>query len=455
MDIAPNTIRSMDDVSRLADQLAAEIAAGRLRPGDRLAPQRVFAQKQRIAPSTATRVYGELVRRGLAVGEVGRGTFVRAAAPPVEPVLAEPGHARVDLELNFSVLPEQPAQLAQSLTRVLRPDVLAAALRPSGVAGTPEARAAASVLLTRADWAADPRQVLFAGNGRQAIAGVVSALVPVGERLGVEALTYPVVKALASRLGIGVVPLEMDEHGLRPDALRATHRATPLRAVYLQPTLHNPLGTTMPPDRRAALGEVLDDLDLVAVEDAIWTFLRPEVSPLAAFAPGRTVVVDSLSKRLAPGLSLGFAVAPAGCHDRVALALKSGAWTASRFALEAGTAWITDGTAAAIEDAKRRDAALRQDLARGRLAGFAVQADPQSYHCWWELPDPWRAETFVAAAARRGIAVTPAAAFAVTPGRAPNAVRLALSSPPRETLAAALDVLAALARGTPEDAGVD
>jgi DNA-binding transcriptional MocR family regulator len=90
-----------------------------------------------------------------------------------------------------------------------------------------------------------------------------------------------------------------------------------------------------------------------------------------------------------------------------------------------------------------------------RLAGFTVHADPGAFHCWWELPDPWRAEMFVAAAARHGIAVTPAAAFAVGRSRAPNAVRLALSAPPPEVLASTLDTLAKLAGKRPEDTTVD
>jgi DNA-binding transcriptional MocR family regulator len=445
----------MDDYRLIADELAADISAGRLRPGDRLPPQRRFARERGIAGSTAARVYGELVRRGLAVGEVGRGTFVRAAKPPPEPALAEPAEARVDLELNFSVPAGLPALLARSLERVTRPDVFAAALRPVGVRGTAAAREAAAGLLTRTGWAPDPGRVLFAGNGRQAIAGAIAALVPVGERLGVEALTYPVVKAIAGRLGITLVPLAMDESGLVPEALRAAHRAAPLSAVYLQPTLHNPLGVTMDDRRRGELADTLRRLDVPAIEDTIYAFLHDEHPPLAALVPERTVLVDGLSKRLAPGLTLGFAVPPEGLADRVAGALRSGTWTASHFAIDAATGWLTDGTAAAVEQAKRRDAAARQEIARQRLAGFAVRADPSAYHCWWELPDQWRAETFVAAAARRGIAVTPAAAFAVGPGHAPGAVRLALASPAPETLSAALDVLAALARATPEDTGVE
>ena len=61
---------------RLADAVAADIAGGALKPGDRLPPQRTFAYERKIAASTASRVYTELLRRGLVIGEVGRGTFV-------------------------------------------------------------------------------------------------------------------------------------------------------------------------------------------------------------------------------------------------------------------------------------------------------------------------------------------------------------------------------------------
>ncbi len=434
----------------IADAIEADIAAGRLRPGERLPPQRWFARRRGIAPSTAARVYGELTRRGLVVGEVGRGTFVRAAEPPVEPALSEPGGARVDLEMNFPVLDGQSERLAASLGDLLRTGALAASLTPVGAAGTEAARLASAALLARAGWAPDPRRTLFAGNGRQAIAAAISALVPPGARLGVEALTYPVVKGIAARLGVTLIPLAMDESGLMPGALRA---APPLRAVYLQPTLHNPLGVTMPPERRAELAATLRALDLPAIEDTIYGFLRNDVPPLAALAPEHVVVADSLSKRIAPGLSLGFLLPPAGTTDRVSAALRSGGWTAPRFALEAATRWMADGTASRIESAKREDAAMRQRLVRERLEGFEVRADPGAYHCWWELPEPWRAETFVAAAARRGIAITPAAAFTIGPGHAPNAVRLALSAPPPRTLHAALDTLAALARDPDAETG--
>ncbi|MEV5938430.1 PLP-dependent aminotransferase family protein [Streptomyces sp. NPDC051994] len=449
------------DYRGIADEVEAEIASGTLKPGERLPTQRAFARRRRIAVFTAIRVYGELGRRGLVVGEVGRGTFVRAAPPHPGSVLAEDsGRTPVNLELNYPVAKGQSELMARSLAALLRPDVLAAATRPAAADGTPEARETAASLLARPGWRPDPARILFAGNGRQAIAAALSCLVRPGGRIGVEELTYPLVKAVAERLGIDLVPIAMDEQGLRPDALTTAHRRTPLSAVYLQPTLHNPLTLTMGEERRRELAGELGELDLWAIEDTTWAFLAPPVDsgqpgcqvppadpppPLAAYAPERTVLVDSLSKRLAPGLTTGFLVVPAARADRLARALRSGAWTAGRFNLEAAVRWAADGTVAAVGAAKRADAAERYELVRRHLGGFRVRSDPAAYYCWWELPAPWRAETFAAAAAERlGIAVTPGTAFAVG-SRVPDAVRIGLATPPIPVLAQALRSLAALA----------
>ena len=302
-----------------------------------------------------------------------------------------------------------------------------------------------------------PDLLLFAGNGRQALAATFSALVPLGERIGFEALTYPVAKATAARLGLVAVPLATDKDGVRPDAVEAAHRAGTLRALYLQPTVQNPLGMTMPEGRRAELADLLQRLQgPVAVEDAVYAFLDEAAPPpLAAFAPDHTVLVDSLSKRIAPGLTLGFISAPGRLVPRIAAALRSGAWTAPNFAMEVGVRWLVDGTATVLEGAKRADAVARQRLASACLAGLPVRANPAAYHLWLDLPVHWRAEAYVLAAARHGIAVTPAAAFAVLPAHAPNAVRLALASPDRDALVPALTTLADLARGEQEPVAIE
>src|ERR1700722_1835375 len=96
---------------KLADAVAAEIASGALKPGDRLPPQRSFAYERKIAVSTASRVYGELLRRGLVVGEVGRGTFISGETRRGIAAPSEPHDVRIDLEFNYPVVPAQSAMI--------------------------------------------------------------------------------------------------------------------------------------------------------------------------------------------------------------------------------------------------------------------------------------------------------------------------------------------------------
>lgn len=435
---------------KLADAIAAEISSGARRPGERLPPQRSFAYERGIAVSTASRVYTELLRRGLVVGEVGRGTFIsgevrRSVAAPVEP-----REARIDFEVNYPILSQQWAMIAKSLAGLERADSLEAALRSSTSIGTRAARTATADYVARKDWAPQPDQIVFTANGKQCLAAALAALVPTGGRCGVEALSYPFVKNIATRLGITLVPIAMDEHGARPDAIQKAHREGQLSALYLQPAVQNPLGITMPAARRAEVLRVAEKLDITIIEDTVYGFLSDE-APLAALGPDRCLVLDSLSKKVAPGLALGIMVAPPRLREGVMNAVRTGGWIASGHALAAGQRLMADGTVAELSRLKRIDAARRQQLAAQRFAGFDIQADPKSYHLWLALPPHWRSQTFVAAAARRDIALTPSTTFAIASGHAPNAVRLALGAPSFEQLDSGLRTLASMLRAREED----
>ena len=436
----------------LVDVIAAEISAGRLKAGERLPPQRQFAYEKGIAASTAARVYAELLRRGLVVGEVGRGTFIAGQAP-LPPLRAEPFDGRIDLEFNFPSLPEQAALIAKSLAGWQQPDTLGAALAPVTQRRLAEAARVSADFFASDRWRPRPEDFLFAGSGRQSIAAAVSALVPVGGRLAVEALTYPMIKGIATRLGVTLVPIAMDSEGIRPDALAKAHRTAALNAVYLQPIIQNPLGHTMGEARRDELLRVVRKFDLMIIEDLIYSFLADE-APLAAQAEERSIVADSLSKRLAPGIGVGILHVPAPLRERLAVALRTGAWSVTPLALAAGMRLLADGTAAEITRRKRADALARQAIVADCLTGHRIDADPRSYHVWLELPEGWRAEALTAAAARAGIAITPASAFAIAPGHSPNAVRLALGLPSHDELRHALRRLAALLAARPEETDV-
>jgi DNA-binding transcriptional MocR family regulator len=168
-----------------------------------------------------------------------------------------------------------------------------------------------------------------------------------------------------------------------------------------------------------------------------------------SFAPDHVVVIDSLSKRVSPGITLGWIVAPSALAPAMAEATRAAALVPGGLALELGIRWMADGTVSRLVIDKRRDAIRRQRLLRQTCPDLAIQADPRAYHAWVTLPHAWRAEMFAAAAAERGIAVAPAAAFSVGPGHAPNAVRIALASPPPKMLVESLRTLNVLAGARP------
>jgi DNA-binding transcriptional MocR family regulator len=444
----------MRDYRAVADAVAADIASGKLSPGMRLPPQRSFAYEHGIAVSTASRVYAELARRGLVLGAVGRGTFVAAPETLRATRNGEGTEASVDLLVAMSMSLEQAALLAPAFRSLSGPAALYGSLDALGPFGPKGAGETVAGFLGHKRWTPEAADILFAGGGRQAIASAVAALCKPGDRIGVEPLTYPAIVRLASHLGIQLVPIDIDDEGIDIAALSRAHRAKPLAALYIQPSVHNPLGISMKTARREALAHALRKLRLTCIEDAAFAFLS-DAAPLVTYAPDRVVFVDSMHKRIGPGTGLGFIVAPRQVRDRAAAAMRAGGWIASSLSMHLVLSWIADGTAAHVADLKRKDARHRQALVADILGEAPRSADRNAFHLWLELPEHWRADAFVSAAALRGVAITPASAFAVTPGRAPNAVRIAITAPPPREMERGLRVLRELLAAMPNEVAME
>jgi len=436
------------DYIRHADQLATAIASGRLRPGHRLPPLRRYAFEQGIAFSTAARVYAELAHRGLVSGEVGRGTFVRASAP--RPRFVEPDRVSiVDLEFNSTAVEASDfGILADALTAVVGSSALAAASSAASATSRWLRRDLLAAHLSRPGWQVEPEHLLSAAGGRQAIAAALAALARPGMPIGLEAITYPMTKTLVQRLGLATVPLAMDNEGVVPEALVRAYE-TGVRVVYLQPTLHNPLGMTMGETRRYEIAVLLKRHGMIAIEDQVYGFLATDAPlPLAVMAPENVVLVDSFSKRGFSGLSAGIlGTASSALRERLAASLREGAWLASPVTLAVLSSLLEMGALVGLEQRKRTEAVARQELLRARLTEFDIQADPRTFHAWLRLPSPWRSEAFCNAALLAGVAVTPGANFAVQPGHAPDAVRLAFSAIERREFEIALEALRAILTG--------
>jgi DNA-binding transcriptional MocR family regulator len=416
----------------IADALAEDIGRGALPAGARLPTHRELAWQLRVTVGTVTRAYAEAERRGLVAGEVGRGTFVRATAgPPPLRFHAKPDRPDfIDLSIHRPRGSGEVELLGQSLQRLARDPDLAALAEYHPHAGRPEDRAAgARWIECTSRLAATPEAVLVTASGQHAIAAILAAIAEPGDTIAVESLTYPGMRAAANLLHLKTAPIALDEQGLLPDALAAACRGGRVRLAYVMPTLHNPTTATMPVERRRALVEVAQRYDVILIEDDVYGFLLEKpLTPLAALAPEHAFYLTSTSKSLIPGLRIGYVHCPARLAERVTNALRATTYTAPPLMARIASQWIEDGTADRLAAEKRREGARRQALARRLFAGHDYRSEPGATHLWLTLPAPWRAEDFVAVAERRGVGITPAAAFAV--GRqAPNAARVCFGTP--------------------------
>ncbi len=432
---------------QIADRIAEQIATGALPLGTRLPPQRTFAFDEGIAVSTASRVYEELTRRGLVTGEIGRGTFVSNRFAPLDPSLQEPSGTGIDLEIMFRLSTNARERIASSTSWFFKAGMAETAVTPPSARANLSARATFADLTSERGHEVAPDDIFLSGNGKQAIAATFSALAPRGGRIAVETLTYPFAIATARMLGIELVPLPLDDQGLVPSTLDQA-AASGLNAVYLQPTLQSPLVVTMTESRREHIAQVLRKHNLPAIEDRVYGFLKP-TRPLAAFAPDHVIQIDSISKRLMPGLSLGIIACPERFRDAIGRSLRSGGWMAPSLSVALAKHWIEDEVVAFVETSKRRDAEAMFNIARNAFAALEYQSSPEALHGWLSLPGHWRAESFVSACAELGIAVAPGSAFAVGKSVAPTGVRIAYSAPDISTWTYALDEVAKLASSEP------
>lgn len=413
--------------------LERAVAAGELAAGDRLPPQRELAADLDVALGTVTRAYTEARERGLVEATVGRGTFVRST-----PAAAREGlGARVDRELiDLSllvapVLEEErwPDRLRHAGARLAdRPD-LHELLGYQPHEGLARHRRAAAAWLGRTGLDAGPEEVLIAGSAQHAALAALSVLTRPGDVVLAEELTNPGLRDAASWLHLRLHGLPIDEHGLLPDAFEAACRGGVGRTLYTMPTYHNPTTRSMPPERRRAIADIAREHGVAVVEDGVHALLADEApAPLASHLPDHGYFLTSHSKTLSPALRLGYLRAPPAGREELEFALRATLWMASPLLSEVASRWIEEGTAEEMLAAKRAEASARQAMARAALDDFPFEAGRASHHLWLRLPEAWRAESFVAEARRRGVAVTPPRALVAGQVTAPGAVRLCLGA---------------------------
>ena len=333
----------------------------------------------------------------------------------------------------------------------------AAALQYSTTEGLPALRQAVADFLP---WQVDPEQVLIVSGSQQALDLIGKIFLDKGSRVLVERPTY--LGALQAFAPMEPIPVGVasDEEGMLVDdfAAQVGTGADKARFAYVLPNFQNPTGRTMSEARRQALVDKARELDIPLLEDNPYGDLRFEGEsplPLAARNPEGVFYMGSFSKVLAPGLRLGFVVAPKSVYAKLVQAKQAADLHSPSFNQRLVAEVMKDGflqkhiPTIRTLNKNQRDAMLR--ALEQEMTGLNVTwtRPVGGMFLWVQLPEGMDAEKLLPLAVERGMAFVPGAPF--FPDRPQrNCLRLSYVTVSPEQIAQGITALAAAIRAYPQ-----
>jgi GntR family transcriptional regulator/MocR family aminotransferase len=298
---------------QLERSLREGIRAGRLAAGTRLPSTRGLAAELGISRGVVSEAYGQLVAEGYLLASQGTPTrvarAVRGPAPSPAPSLSPRFRYHLDPALpDLAAFPRD--RWLRSLRAAWRQEALDAVAYPDP-RGVPALREALAEYLGRVRGAAaDAEQLIVCSGFSQGLSLIARWLQRRGiERVAIEDPGWHATRLIVEQAGIEVVPVAVDGEGLRVAELEASGAS----AAIVTPAHQFPTGCVLSSERRAALIEWAERGERLVVEDDFDAELRYDragVGALQGLAPERVAYVGSASKRLAPGMRLGWILAP-------------------------------------------------------------------------------------------------------------------------------------------------
>ncbi len=433
------SLRRGEFYNSLADTLEKAIRTGRLPAGSRLPTHRDLAKRLGVAVSTISRAYAEATDRGLIDGAVGRGTFVlplngakpvgsnREGLRPLErlylPIMQR--NDAINLSLNEPHPDGTEDRLRAALRAVTAKGDLSDLAHYQPPQGKLKHREAGAVWLRELGVEAPADNIYVVSGGQTALMTIFLGLARPGDTVLTEELTWPGALSVGRLTGIRMMPVEIDDEGMVPEAFENACQMSRPRFVYTMPTLHNPTTATASQARREEIVRIARANNVLIVEDDAYGFLiEPRVGTYCQMARDITVYLTSLSKSIAPSLRIGFMAVPPRLHRALRAAIRATTAMVSPILLELAEEMIRSGAGLETTTLQTTIARQRQTLA-ARILGEENSA-PTSMHFWLRLPPDRGNAAFVADALAQGVAVTPGDAFSLVPGHDPGGVRLCL-----------------------------
>ncbi|MFN8519921.1 MAG: PLP-dependent aminotransferase family protein [Chloroflexota bacterium] len=319
---------------QLEQGLREAIRTGRLACDTVLPSSRLLSGQLGISRGVVVEAYEQLTAEGYLAARPGGATLVAciAAGPTTRPVAAVGNRYRYDFRPGRPDLGEFPREEWLRALRRALDGVPGDRFGYLDGRGVPELRSALSAYLDRVrGTCSHPDDIVVSAGFSQGLGLVARVLRARGvRRVAMEDPSNPTYRAIVADLGLEVVGVPVDDEGMRVELLDAPELAG-VGAVVVTPAHQYPVGSVMTPERRSALvawarrtaGYVVED-----DYDAEYRYDREPIGAMQGLAPERVIYAGTASKTLAPGLRLGWLVAPADLAAPLAaarLALDSGA----------------------------------------------------------------------------------------------------------------------------------
>ncbi len=248
---------------------------------------------------------------------------------------------------------DQP-NLAAAAERALRESPVDC-LQYAATDGLPLLREQLVALMARRGAQVPVDELMVTTGSQQGLDLLIKVLLSPGERVLVERPTYPAALQAFRLSGLQVHSADTDAHGLDTARLAEQLAALPrgsIRLLYCVPTFANPTGACLPLERRLALLALAAEHDFLIVEDDPYGALRfagqevPSLLALAAQvegAAGRVIHLSSLSKVVAPGLRIGWLIAPVPVRQRCVIAKQTVDLCTAPWAQQIAALYLADG----------------------------------------------------------------------------------------------------------------
>jgi GntR family transcriptional regulator / MocR family aminotransferase len=391
---------------QVSDAIGKCIRNGQLRAGTRLPPSRVLAGALGLNRNVIVAALEHLLLEGYIRTHGRGGTFV---SPNITPDLANKSKPKLsrwqqipdtstidspafDFRLGRAAIHEFPLEVWKSAWRQVARDLPPADAGP--VEGHADLRHAIASYLGRARGINCQASDIFITAGANAALRLVTHGVlhtgPLNTRqtLAFENPGYPLVRTLALEIGANTLPIEVDNDGLKVEALIA-HRPAPIM-VHITPSHQYPLGGRLPIARRQALLGWAAQHDSLILENDYESEFRYDSSPLPALASlddtGHVVYVGTFSKALTPALRIGYIVGPPALILRCKqLALEHGERVASP-AQHVLTVLLENGALERhIRRVRREYATCRDTIMQCLAPHFTLRGTQAGLHMYLEL----------------------------------------------------------------------